>query len=110
MTDFMNSQKNGGESGGLIQVRDPTEIFSEDIDFQIAGTGFDLAHSVKALGPLVEYLANTSSKKSLPSVVHTHTLNGEVVQVIGGGESEWVAVVLKSTRKAKSGESLFLSE
>lgn len=110
LESYINSQIgriNNGEAGGLIEVGDSIKLFSDDIDFQIAGQGFGLACHVQGIVALKAHLAAHSSP-SLASVMDlSKPMHGEVIRVIGGGESPWAAGVLRSTGTTKNSESLY---
>lgn len=103
--------KQGQDIGGLVQVGDLINHFSDDIDFQIVGHDFPLACQLKGIQAVKEHLSQSSQKTSVSDIIHQDKpIHGEVVQVIGGGPSEWAAVVLKSVATNREGESSVLSQ
>jgi len=90
---------------GLTDVGDLAQSFSDDIHFSINGREFALAQEVKGLDNLNR--ANLSSDfPALHEIIDkTKPIRGEVVRVIGGGDGEWAAAVLKyeaTTTKGKA--------
>ena len=97
--------KQGSDTSGSAQPGHLFHLFTDDVDFQIPGDGFSLACQVRGNQAVEKYL--TKSKASFSSIMDpSKPMHVEVVQVMGGGESQWATAVLKTTATTKTGESL----
>lgn len=83
--------------------------FSDEIHFRIAGhpDEFALALETKGLHGFKQLL-NTVSGRTLGSLIDTNKpITSEVVRVIGGGDSEWAAAILRESATSVKSEPFF---
>jgi hypothetical protein len=98
--------QNGNDIGGLVQLGNLPQLFSNDIKFQIAGdpNEFKLAVQVQGINSLNSF-TTASSMPSLASIVDPNKpMMKEIVNVIGGGDSQWVVVVLGTSATSRTGK------
>jgi len=102
---ILSQTKPGSDASGSAHPGHLFHLFTDDVDFQIPGDGFSLACQVRGKQAVETYLAR--SKASFSSIMDpSKPVHVEVVQVMGGGESQWATAVLKTTTTTKTGESL----
>ena len=97
--------KQGSDTSGSAQPGHLFHLFTDDVDFQIPGDGFSLACQVRGNQAVEMYLAK--SKASFSSIIDpSKPMDVEVIQVMGGGESQWATAVLKTTATTKTEKPL----
>lgn len=96
-------------SQSLYDFGNLVDHFSDEVHFRIAGHPheFALAQDVKGLHDFKELL-NTVSHKTLGSLIDMNKpITSEVVRVIGGGDSEWAAAILRDSATSVKSEPSF---
>lgn len=96
-------------SQSLYDFGNLVDHFSDEIHFRIAGNPheFALAQEAKGLHDFKQLL-NTVSHSTLGSLIDTNQpITSEVVRVIGGGDSEWAAAILKDSATSVKSEHFF---
>lgn len=93
-------------SGSAAEQDGPIfDHFHDNVEFHVNGHEFPLAHEVKG-ADAIKAAATDGTLALVPNVVdYSKPHSAEVLNVIGGGDSDWAAVVLKASATTFSGES-----
>ncbi|KAI1108451.1 hypothetical protein F5Y14DRAFT_83902 [Nemania sp. NC0429] len=99
------NQKLAAASGSAAEQDGPIfNYFNNDVEFHVNGHEFHLANQVKGIDA-IKVAATNGALAQIPNAIdYSKPHSAEVLNVIGGVDSDWAAAVLKATATTFSGK------